>query len=71
MWALITAALQGLAALPKIFDFIVNLNIEARLKALEQNAANLQEAYKLLSEAKTSEEKINAADAIAHAWNNR
>lgn len=69
MLALITAALEGLAALPKIFDFLVNQNITARLRALEENKIKVAAAYEMAKRATTTEEKQNAADAILNAWN--
>lgn len=69
MIALITAALEGLSAIPRILDYIKSLNLDARLSALESNQAKFKSAYDLLRNAKTTEEKANAADAIARAWN--
>lgn len=69
--ALITAAFQGLAAIPKLLATITGWNIDARLSALEKNFERQHEAYSLLNQAKTTEEKANAADALAAAWNKR
>jgi len=69
MIALITAALEGLASIPKILDFIKSLELEARLSKIEATQAKIKSAYDLLNQAKTAEEKANAADAIAHAFN--
>lgn len=68
MWALITAALQGLAAIPKILDFLSSLNIAARLEVIEKNQQALKAGFDQLQAAKTPEEVQGAAHAVAAAW---
>jgi hypothetical protein len=70
--------LNAIAAIPSLISAVRDLvakiegwNLEARLNALEGNHAKLTAAYDLLNKAKTTEEKANAADAIAAAFNNR
>jgi len=70
-WALLVGALQGLAALPKILDKITAWEVDERLNTLAKNSTATKTAFDALESAKTTEEKANAADLIASAWNNR
>jgi len=69
MFALITAALNGLAALPKLIEFFESLQIAARLDRIEQNQAKIREAYDKLAQAKTPEEIQSAAHHLSAGWN--
>lgn len=70
-FGLIRAALEAIISIPKIWDRFLTQNINGRLQKLEENHSKFEAAYKLASEAKTTEEKLNAADAIASAWLSR
>jgi len=70
-WALVVGALQGLAALPKILDKVVGLEVDGRIGLLAANAAKVKEAFDALDKAQTTEEKANAADQISSFWNSR
>lgn len=78
MIALITAALQGLAAIPKIGELIqslingiINARLEERIQAIEQHQETVRKAYDQLDKAKTSEEKSAASRALTAAWSRR
>ncbi len=67
-FALIRAALEAIIAIPKIWDQFLTSNINGRLNKLEEKHQKIEAAYLLGKEAKTNEEKLNAADAIMDAW---
>lgn len=70
MLSMITAALQGLAALPKLIDAFEKFFIELpKLMKMEQKLNELHDAVGKLSEAKTQEELKAAAKAISKATN--
>lgn len=71
IFALIRSALEAIIALPKIWDAFLNSNINARLSRLEENHAKIEAAYELSKSAKTTEEKLNAADAVFDAFASR
>jgi len=69
MMALITAALQGLGAIPKILDFLKELNIAARLDRIEKNQQALKDGYDQLAQAKTPDDIQKAAHSVSASWN--
>ncbi len=68
--SLIRAALEAIIAIPQIWDRFLTQNINARLQRLEERVAKVDEAYKLASTAKTTEEKLNAASSLFDSWGN-
>ena len=69
MIQLITAALQGLASIPKILDLFRELNLAVRLHQIEQNQAALKAGFDELEKAKTPNEIAKAAESVSRAWN--
>ena len=69
--ALIRLALESIVALPKIWDRFLTSDINARLNRLEAKHAAVEAAYELAKNAKTNEEKLNAADSMFSAWASR
>jgi hypothetical protein len=69
MLSLITAALQGLAAIPKILDFLNELNLAARLNQIEKNQQAIRASFDLLEKAKTPKDIQDAATALSKSWN--
>jgi hypothetical protein len=68
MLALITAALQGLASIPKIIEFFQKMNLEARLEAIEKRQQSTAAAFTKLAEAKSKEDYANAARDLSNSW---
>lgn len=71
MIALIKAALEGLAAIPKILDYFQKLNLMARLNRIEKNQELLRKGFDELHKAKTPSDIQKAANAVSAAWNKR
>ena len=68
MIALITAALQGLAAIPRILEFFEKMNLEARLAAIEKRQQATAAAFTKIAEAKSREDYANAARDLSNSW---
>ena len=69
MIALITAALQGLAAIPQLIDFIKSLNLDARLNALETKQQTINQGLIQIAGAKTDEDYAKALDILVRGIN--
>jgi hypothetical protein len=67
--SLITAALEGLAALPKILDEIKKLLSDNRLNEIEAAQKQMGEAFLSLASAKTQSEKDAAILALTKSIN--
>ena len=69
MWALITAALNGLAAIKDLVVLIQDLQLKARLQRLEERQAQMNGAFLSLASSKTPQDLKDALKGIADSWN--
>lgn len=69
MIALITSALQGLAAIRDLIEILKDLNLKARLQKLEERQNKMNEGFLKVVSAASPQEKKDAIAAIAASWN--